>query len=366
MNPGSGGVGSRGHVGANMSHWLDDAARGLAEGSHSRREVLRRGGAVAAGALFGSVTGSLAAFTPVALAAGCTNFPCLPPEQCCHDRECWNPKSEQCCPDGHTCKKVGETCCKNDCCDNAHEHCCAGECISKSRKCCGPDPAADGKKCDRNQECCEFADREHRCYSAETHYCCGAGAAACLKGQGCCGFIGAKCVETGQDCCDDDFIYEKATQKCCRGHGTGPSSSGAVIDKDKRCCYGPYGAHGCKPDLECCGATCCPKGKCHNGRCTGGKCGTSHCPPNQVCCDPKQGSCVTPYPKGSFCIGDCDGKPGKSVYCCPTGGSDACGTLQGESHPACRGGQAGCVCSNGSFCPQSGCCDVFGNCKNPC
>ena len=38
-----------------MSHWLDDAARGLAEGRYSRRRVLRRAGGVAVGVLLGSV-----------------------------------------------------------------------------------------------------------------------------------------------------------------------------------------------------------------------------------------------------------------------------------------------------------------------
>src|SRR5581483_7060840 len=39
-----------------VSHWFDDAARGLSEGRVTRRAVLRRGGAVAAGTLVGSLT----------------------------------------------------------------------------------------------------------------------------------------------------------------------------------------------------------------------------------------------------------------------------------------------------------------------
>ncbi len=339
-----------------MSHWLDDAARGLAEGSHSRRDVLRRGGAVAAGAVLGSVTGSLSAFTPVALAAGCATVPCDPSRSCCAGRECWNPASEQCCEDGHICKLLGETCCKNDCCDNTHEHCCAGECISKSRKCCGPDSAADGTKCGRNQECCRYADREHRCYSPSTHHCCGS-LAVCKNDERCCGSP-PKCIGIGEDCCESREPYKTATQKCC------PSKRGpGVCEKTQRCCDGPDGAHCCEAHQECCGEGCCEKGKCRDGVCLGGNCGGSRCPPDQFCCNPQREYCGRP---GAQCPGDCDAKPGETIGCCPSGQAGTCGVNQGESHPACRGGQFGCICSNGSFCPVGGCCDIFGDCKNPC
>jgi hypothetical protein len=76
-----------------LSHWLDDAARGLSEGRYNRRQVLRRGGAVAAGTLAASVTGPLAALTrATAAAAGvpCPDFnsPCLSPDTCCGGQFC--------------------------------------------------------------------------------------------------------------------------------------------------------------------------------------------------------------------------------------------------------------------------------------
>jgi hypothetical protein len=310
-----------------MGHWFDDAARGLAAGTHSRRDVLRVGGKAAGGALVATLT------TPiVALAAG-----------------------KHKCPQGHSCGS-NELCCENDCCDKLTEQCCDGRCVAKARKCCRNHPGAKETLCLRHEECCGGS-----CYDPDTEECCNASdGERCPPGQ-CCGDEGDCCQR--KDCCDNEICCSKAKPKCCHG-GVGPESNPTCCASSDTCCQGKNGWRCCGPGKVCCGGKCCPKGKCHKGVC--GECGTSHCAPGQACCNPAMGSCVTPYPAGSFCVGDCDGKPGVSVFCCPTGGSEACGTLTGESHPACRGGKSGCICDDGSFCPQGGCCDVFGACHNPC
>jgi hypothetical protein len=77
---------------------------------------------------------------------------------------------------------------------------------------------------------------------------------------------------------------------------------------------------------------------------------------------------VTAKPVGHFCLSDCDGAPNETIGCCPNGSyAFTCGVNQGESHPVCRGGTSYCVCSKGTLCnPISGCCDINGNCLDPC
>jgi hypothetical protein len=142
-----------------MSHWLDQAAAGLAAGAISRREVLRRGGAAAGGAaagvaLLGSITTPVAALA----AAGGTR-----------------------CPDGHHCGPR-EQCCKHDCCDKRTEQCCEGRCVSKGRECCRESRSDEGRVCERHQRCCLG---DGKCYSPADDDCCfeavGTPSAVCRK-----------------------------------------------------------------------------------------------------------------------------------------------------------------------------------------
>lgn len=177
-----------------MSHWLDDAARGLSEGRYNRRQVLRRGGAVAAGTLAASVTGPLAALTrATAAAAGvpCPDFnsPCLSPDTCCGGQECCDHATEFCC--GGTCFKHGGRvgCCHNSSYDPRIEKCCSG-------LCCQGDctaPAAPGITCCPN--------------GGST-----AGAAACA-GPGYSGMGGCRGHKLG--CVCDNGSFCPADTGCC-------------------------------------------------------------------------------------------------------------------------------------------------------
>jgi hypothetical protein len=131
-----------------VSHWLDDAARGLAEGTFTRRAVLRRSGTVAGGALLASVTGPLAAFTPAARAAGCPNLPCQPPDVCCGGNTCCNSNTHTCC-EGLCLEDGGPVGCRagrayarsavtSECCKKGEQCCNSGKlsyCAPKGRCC---------------------------------------------------------------------------------------------------------------------------------------------------------------------------------------------------------------------------------------
>jgi hypothetical protein len=330
-----------------VSHWLDDVARGLAEGSLTRRAVLRRSGRVAGGALIASVTGPLASFSPVARAAGCPNVPCQPPEVCCGGSTCCNSNTHTCCEGlciedggrvgccgGRVYSRSKVTCCGETRCNKSTHFCCGDQCHLRSPDigCCR------GQAYDPNREICCPQPARGRHFCARNEQCCGA----------------TECCTKGEQCCNSGKLsYCAPKGRCCpKGQHRVTCGTG------KRLC--------CPEGEYCCGGKCCKPSDCQNGVCSKGDCGGRQCPSGQKCCNPAMESCVTPFPAGPFCVGDCDGKPGRQVTCCPNGGSDACGAASGESHPACRGGQAGCVCSNGNFCPQSGCCDINGNCLNPC
>ena len=329
-----------------MSHWLDDAARRLAEGTFTRRAVLRRSTTAAGGALLASVAGPLAAFTPAARAAGCPNLPCPPGEACCGGSTCCNSNTHTCC-EGLCIQDGGPVgCCGDRVYARSAVTCCGGKRCNKSTHfCCGT-------QCHRRGSMSDVAVARP---TTRTSRCCppaGSGRHSCAKNEHCCGT--SQCCTKGEQCCNSGKLsYCAPTGRCCpRGQ--------------HRVACGT-GKHLCCPDGEyCCGGKCCKPSNCYNGKCNKRNCGGRDCPPGQACCNPATESCVTPFPAGPFCIGDCDGEPKVQVTCCPNGGSDACGALQGESHPACRYGKAGCVCSKGTFCPEAGCCDVNGNCLNPC
>ena len=160
-----------------MSHWLDETAEALATGRTTRRQVLLRGGLVAAAAMFGSATRpgfglGARAKTP---ALFCPDLPCpdLAPDCCgevrcydsnagyrccnsavyhreeegCCDGKLYQLERESCCTSGEICSttgRIGESCCDDSCCLDGT--CCEGQCIgfSSDEGCC------HGKRYDPN------------------------------------------------------------------------------------------------------------------------------------------------------------------------------------------------------------------------
>jgi len=382
-----------------VSHWLDDAARGLADGSHNRREVLRRGGAIAASTLLGSAVSPLRAFassrpcTPASCPDGiCCEGRCLVTGilGCCHDR-IYARLSKTCCPEapaggGHTCLDGEECCGKTKCC-TGEQLCCDGRCLPGPRTRVGCCHGATYDK--RAEECCPEQPRG----ALEFH--------VCLKDEECCGE--KECCRGEQLCCDGRCLpgprtrvgccngatYDKRSEQCCLEQPSGALEF-HVCAKDEECC-GEKAC--CTKGQECCGsgatARCVAKGKCKEhcvtpgfpptytpcgDTCCGGSSpvccnlppGPTCCAAGQVCCGDVNNQCVTPAPAGQWHLSNYDGAPGEEVACCPGGSAGTCGINRGESHPACRGGNFGCVCTGGSFCPVEGCCDSSGNCLNPC
>ncbi len=249
-----------------MSHWLDDAARGLSEGTFTRRAVLRRGGAVAAGTLVGSLTLPGRTFAQALPCA--SNQNCPTGAECCKGRCCAS--AELCC-DGACVPRAandrcGDTCCNHDagerCCDGrcCRGHCCDGRCCGEHELCCGG-PGI------RN---CLAIQHTKRC---DTH-CCG-------DAQSCC----------GEDCCF-------RTEQCChsgklaycapKGHCCGKGKHRVACGSGKHLC--------CPEDEHCCGGKCCKPENCRDGVCGGPKC---LCTPPLECCGPN--TCISPPPHGAGC-----------------------------------------------------------------
>ncbi len=379
-----------------MSHWLDDVARGLAEGRHSRRDLLRRGGAVAAGSILAPLAHPLAAIG----AAKCTDASC-PDGTCCEGR-CLTDSSFGCCHDKiyfrttqhccsehpagrtHVCPDGKDCCGKDECCDPDHICCGTGQCIpnkSGNIGCCNG--FTYNKREDR---CCPEHKKDEAHFCAKDEECCGKDS-CCKKDEICCGT--GQCIpnKSGNIGCCNGFTYNKREDQCCAEY---PEGEAHFCAKEETCC-GEKAC--CKAGQECCGSGgkehCVPKGKCKQNcgkpgfppsyvacgaTCCGGSTpvccnspqGAACCQSGQVCCGGPTAQCVTPYPAGDWHLGNYDGSAGQEVACCPSGSAGTCGTNPGESHPACRGGNFGCVCTKGGFCPVGGCCDVNGNCLNPC
>ncbi len=304
-----------------MGHWFDDAARGLAVGTHSRRDVLRVGGKAAGGALLATLT------TPVgALAAG-------------------NHK----CPHGHSCGS-NELCCQHDCCNSKTEQCCDGRCVAKERTCCRKFHGDEGKTCGLHERCCEEAGK---CYERGEEECCRSG--LCPRDQ-CCGDEGDCCEH--KYCCDDEICCSKEKPKCCSGPGRGPGSSPTCCASGDTCCQTPHGWKCCGPGQVCCGGQCCNKLDCTGEICEGSNstC-VQNCPPNTKCCD---GDCTnTTFGPAGYA----------NTICCqptptsPNGVTIGCNQIMGVTGSGCRGGTGGCICADGSFCPASQqCCYETGCC----
>jgi hypothetical protein len=289
-----------------LSNWLDDAARRLANGGVSRRDLLKRSGAVAGGALLGSVAVPGGAAARRGAGVPCPDFdsPCLPPDICCGGDACitpsarlgcchgstYDPHIEHCCAkaerdQGHACFN-DESCCGTDDCCKRDEVCCSGRCLKPSKRlgCC------HGSTYDPHIEnCC------HDATAGQGH--------ACFNDEQCCG--ATECCKHGQECCSSGTLAYCAP----KGH----------------CC--PHGQH----RVECGhgkGSLCCPEGEyCCNGGCAKPDqcCGTGVCPPGSHCCHGKQ-CCTGPCCKISCCVGATDqcchnnnGCCGAKDICCPQG-----------------------------------------------
>jgi hypothetical protein len=276
--------------GSSGNHWLDFAAKGLADGTHSRREILRRGAAIAAGGVLGSAATPLAA---LAATSKCTELTC--PDGtccegrcltgsllgCCHDR-IYSRLNKHCCPEapaggGHTCLDGLECCGKAECCEKDEICCGTGQCIpnkSGSIGCCN---GFTYNK--REDQCClEFPD-------GEAHF--------CAKDETCCG---------EKACCGKD-------QECCGSGG-------------KEHCVAKGKCNECPPGEVKCGGSCCPKGQCQNGTCL---CGGFVCSSPNHCCHGTQ-CCGGVCCHESCCVFATDqccsnngGCCGAKDICCPSG-----------------------------------------------
>jgi hypothetical protein len=240
-----------------MGHWLDQAARELASGRSSRRELIRRAGAVAGGAILASIRLPSPALAQNAAGVPCPDFdsPCFSPDVCCGEScitpsahlgcchgQTYDPKLEKCCSkagaDVHACFNDEQCCGATECCKHGEECCSSGKlayCAKKGQCCpkgqhrvaCGHGPSIC---CPENQYCCNGA-------CATKEQCCGT--TLCGKGQHCC---------HGKQCC---------TGPCCK--------TSCCVGKDDQCCSNNGGC--CGPKDICCPSGCCIYGCDANGGC---------------------------------------------------------------------------------------------------
>ena len=363
--------------------------------------MLQRAGAVAAGGLLDSVVAPARVLAASLGAVGvrCNGHTCKPGEACCANLGCYDPASETCCPAQPAAVGLGLTanvcgfgeCCGRGCCprnrqcrspDDPREcECCGGSVLEwDSKECCGAsgrcekradddiccDPLGickEGQTCCRG-ECCDGPEEQccyNTCYTPADHCCDHAS-----------GKVGGRC---GQDCCADGELC--CGETCCPkghlcrdGHCYCPTESGLEPESQQYC-------HGecCKSGEVCCGGyECCPAGECVNGMCGGG----IGCPHGSVACN---GSCCDP-PFGSgkvccggsccpadtmCCAGDCvnssvgtrgDNGLVTATSCCQSASANITncnaygGTTGYTGAGCCKGGQGGCVCTDGTCCIQ--------------
>jgi hypothetical protein len=304
-----------------VSHWLDDAARGLSEGRYSRRHVIKRGSAVAAGALVGSLAGPGRAF---AQARPCDSGGQCPSGECCSGLCCFS--DELCCIDECRSKEYFHRC-GEKCCSVYHKCCPGGHCCLKDRECC---VGRAGHDCCREDELCCNGD----CRPKEYFHRCG-----------------DTCCSVYDECCHSGTLAYCAPKGHCCGKGKHRVKCGS-------------GKHLCCPEGEyCCGGKCCKPEDCQNGVCTGGGSKSTcveNCPPGAKCCP---GSCTNPTDGTTVC---CQPTPTS-----PNGIVGACSAQYGQTGSGCQGGAFGCICADGSFCPypdqhccyESGCCPPGQSCN---
>ena len=314
-----------------MSHWLDDAARGLADGRYSRRQVLRRGGTVAGSLVMASVSGSLGGLVLPAVASGAVtcagrHAPCKAGERCCVgvdvEEVCYHPSIDQCCEENGVKKGVcsrKKECCGHECCDPDNETCCGGRCVSKSSDvvCCRKDAHDPGEACHEGEsedglpveKCCHFSGTG---YDPREQVCCGSGVGE-TKSEECC--------QSGR------LSYCAPKGQCC------PKGEHRVT------CSGDFTTDMCCPEDEyCCGGTCCRPQDCHNGVCGTVACPddpTHRCPSGKFCCFlPGQSGDCCDYNNGNYacCTCGCGANANKSfcLYGTPTETGQQCDNLCGS------------------------------------
>lgn len=342
-----------------MTDWLDDAARGLADGSYNRRQIVARGGAILAGCVLATLTKPVRALArPTLKTCGEQRIP--DDWECCDDVAGYDPRTHTCCePFGET----GLVCADSEggCC--GPHHCTKDICKGSKSVCCNNLLAGRGT-----------------CYDPTTHVCC-SGYEVCTIQDGCCGNVNYGrsgriatctshfCKQPGERCCrskNNDFCFDPKTHFCCPAPTQHPCPTGY------HCC----GTEGCcNPSTEeCCHGTCVPKGHCRPQDLCGPN--KQPCPTGTICCP--AGICA---PAGDCsnlcsgcisnatnmcCFGDCVNStvPATGDYtstscCTPTGkgrdygylGDVSCTQAGGTTRASCcKGGKPGCICKSGECC----------------
>jgi len=305
-----------------MTHWLDTAARGLATGTQTRRQILRRGGAVAAVAM---LDGLIRPAHAIAGTTPCPMLPCPPAQLCCSGASCYDPESAECCTNGAVCSFDRGVCCEGRCLATGEFGCCHDRIYLRvGKRCCPEAPRGGTHTCLDDEECC--------------------GKSGCCKpGDMCCD---GKCINAGRNigCCDGK-TYDRRSAKCCPGHRSAKSEH--VCQRDEECC-GTFSC--CKDDEMCCGEYCINRGG--NIGCCDGE--TYDRRLDKCCPDHRPGVAHTCY-RNQECCGDntcCD----KGSVCCGTGASATC-CKPGD----CRGG----VCVGQETCDENFCKPLVTNSGTP-
>ena len=340
-----------------MSHWLDDAARGLADGTHSRREVLRRGGLVAAGGFLASVgrTG-----TALGAEGDCGGEP-------------YNKLFERCCEGGerpHICPKT-DRCCGSRCCAPNAACCDEHRCYHPAKhKCCATHGFRGQRPwlCKPHQHCCgQYApgtDVSPGCFSPATNTCCQGRSHGGIypSHSECCEGVG---YDPATQCCVSGEVVAKCNGNCCQPFQV--CCNGRCCGQSEVCCAGQ-----CVASSDCCSGQVCAEGEV----CCGGTtcCAADECNPNGVC---GPNCCSDFVGPGVCCPGDCSNSsqytPGmSSTTCCPNaggpGGNAICSDAPAQGVTitgCCKDGYPGCVCTGGTCCagPTFPTCHSDGSCS---
>lgn len=271
-----------------MDHWLDDLARGSANGL-SRRAVLRRLGAGLATAVLASLgfgTEARADFQDFQ-----PNKPCLPPNVPCKSTSSGGIGVVGCCPPDHACTDTG--CCPKTSSWKVCSRGTASSCCPSTGTCC-------------NAACCP------------SYTTCLDGKCVCSPRDGGGVFCSGTCCEQGKTCCDNTCINPKTDPNNC-----GQCGNYCTIPKG-RCCDGVCVDWNTDPN-NCggCGKTCRSGETCAKGACV----------PTGTC------------PSGYFF---CNVNPLYASKCCGVGDS-CCAAVSGTGENVCC--KTGCCATLGGCCP---------------
>jgi hypothetical protein len=330
-----------------MSHWLDQAAQGLAEGRLTRRTVLRRAG----GAAVGVTLASLGLRPARARAQGqpCNSvLPCPAGETCC-DGSCVDLQSDisHCGTCRNTCGGQGSDCYQGSC-----------RCGEGGLTYCEK-PGYNGGPCD---------DPLPNCFNLHQDICnCGRCGHICEQDEDC----------LGGDCVCKDKTRRLASGKCCpEGHLTcgdhccdlaEKCEGGKCVCKNGKPHCGPRSGSRvcCTKDQECCGKgssqTCCQKGKCKKGKCEGLCPNLRPCRSSYDCPNVKDWICQ-PVNRAHCRPGNCRELPGAHTYCFPAARSKVSRSNVGCQ--ICGPGEG--VCQVGSYVSPGPDCQTRSVCGRYC